>query len=296
MRLGRVSISIVTGALLCCAAACAQKPGQSNAAPTPDANVATLIESATARFQQGDFEGAKSDLRAALALDAANVDAAGKLSAISVYTGDLSGARAVIDAAIAQQTEPGPRAKLMVGRATVAFMAGDAAQARADSRAGVAANPDDYVAWEYLAYTDVIAGDYTAAVHSLSQANRNAPTEKFIHLVLLQSVLELRLGRDGRATLRNGLALHPTDLWPQPVTELVFGRVNIQYIEMRLENTPWPADFKAESRCDIYFYAAELGLADRTAGAQDHLKRAAEICRPSDPELLMARAELARLP
>jgi tetratricopeptide (TPR) repeat protein len=294
MKLGKVSIPILAGVLLCCAAACAQKPVQPNA--TQEADVATLIARADAAFQAGDFEGAKGALRDALAIEPGNVEAAKKLSAAALYTHDLKEARSVLDAAIARQTAPVPRAELQVFRATAAFVAGDVALARADAQAGVAAIPEDYVAWEFLAYTDVIAGDYAAAAHDLSEANRSAPPEKFIHLVLLQAVMELRLGRDGRATLVDGLGKHPTDLWPRPVIDLVLGRTDIPTMEMRLAGTAWPEDVKAESRCDIYFYAAEVGFAARASDAKENMKTATEVCRPGDPELLMARAELKRLP
>jgi len=293
MRLGR--ISILAGMLLCCATACAPKSDQPVASTDPGAQVAALLASADARFAAGDFEHARTDLREALAIDPGSVEAAKKLSAAALYLRDTGEARAVIDAAIARHTDPKVRGDLAVMRSTVAFVTGDVAQAREDAQAAVTANPDDYVAWEYLAYTDIIAGDYAVAAHDLSAANKNAPTEKLVHLVLLQAVMELRLGRDGRATLRDGLERHPTDLWPRPVIDFVLGQTDVATIGMRLENTAWPADFKAEARCDIQFYAAELGLAERAMDAKSQMKTATEICRPGDPELLMARAELARL-
>ncbi len=147
---------------------------------------------------------------------------------------------------------------------------------------GIAASADDaasVAALEKQVMAALVAGEYGPADEKLRAAIMRADNDTFMRLALLQGLIAMRMGGDGRSLMGAAMAAHQSSAWPRPVIGYLLGERKLQQVADSVRLSGLPIAEKQRRICELSFYAGAFAASDGEKHfAQKLLEKAAETC------------------
>jgi hypothetical protein len=151
-------------------------------------------------------------------------------------------------------------------------------------------------ALEREAMASLVAGQYGVADEKIRAAIALADEESFNRLALLQGLIALRLGSDGRSLMGAAIAAHESNAWPRPVIAYLLGERKLQEVADGIRRSGHPFEVKRQQICELSFYAGAFAASDgETRFARQLFQKAIGACDRGSPVGAMTVAELASL-
>ena len=161
-----------------------------------------------ARAQSGDFDGARSDFKAALGKDSTHVWSLEGLASLALIEGRAKDALDLYESARAVAPQ---RSAIHNKIAATKVRMGDIEGAFAAWKAATEADPSDHHAWLNWGAMLSRQGDHSAAAEKLRQAVAVAPGYPLAHVNLAYVYCRLKKWDDAAAHFETALAINPRD-------------------------------------------------------------------------------------
>ncbi len=149
---------------------------------------------------------------------------------------------------------------------------------------------------EKAATADIAAGAYGPADEKIRAAIALADNESFNRLALLQGLVALKMGGDGRSLMGAAIAAHQSNAWPRPVIAYLLEERKLQQVADEIGRSGNSFETKRQQICELSFYAGVFTASDgERKFAKRLLDKALSACDPGSPLEAMTNAELAAL-